>query len=393
MRLKWRNTALALVVMLILFMAAHQAAAVEKDKDLVIGKIINIHSKILSEDRPLWVYLPDDYTSSQAEYPVLYLLDGSSHFHHVTGIVEVLARLSRMPRMIVVAIPNTDRNRDFLPTRMDDFPPVAAADKFLAFLKDELIPFVDKNYRTAPYRTLCGHSFGGLFSIYSFLESPELFNAYIIISPSVYWDDRLMFKKAEGFFQKHPGMKKFIFMTAAGKDKEAIRTATRDFAQLLEQKAPKGLVWEYHFMEKEDHGSTVHPTIYNALQFFYSGWRLSRQELIEMSLEDIREHYKKLSERYGYEIPVPESMVDYKGYLLFKEKKYAEAVQMLESHLKNRPNSAYAYDRLGYVYEAEGKLDLAKKNYETAVRLGEKGNHPRLSIFKEHLALLLEKMK
>ncbi len=393
MKRKWRNTTVALAVLLTLFIAAHQAAAVEKDKDLVIGKIINIHSKILNEDRPLWVYVPGNYSSSQAEYPVLYLLDGSSHFHHVTGIIENLSRLSRMPQMIVVAIPNTDRNRDFLPTRMDDFPPVAAADKFLAFLKEELIPFVDKNYRTAPYRTLCGHSYGGLFSIYSFLDSPELFNAYIIISPSVYWDDRLMFKKAEGFFREHPDMKKFIFMTAAGEDKEAIRTATRDFAQLLEQKAPKGLVWEYHFMEKEDHGSTVHPTIYNALQFFYSGWRLSRQELIEMSVEDIRRHYRKLSERYGYEIPVPERMVDYKGYLLFKEKKYAEAIEVLKANVKDHPDSAFAYNRLGHAYEAEGKLDMAKKHFETAVRLGEKSNHPRLSIFKEHLALLLEKMK
>jgi predicted alpha/beta superfamily hydrolase len=379
--------------MLVLSAAPGLAAAMEKDKDLVIGKIINIHSKILNEDRPLWVYVPDGYTSSQAEYPVLYLLDGSSHFHHVTGIIEVLSRLSRMPRMIVIAIPNTDRNRDFLPTRMDNFPPMAAADKFLAFLKEELIPFVDKNYRTVPYRTLCGHSFGGLFSIYSFLDSPELFNAYIIISPSVYWDDRLMFKKAEGFFQKHPGMKKFIFMTAAGKDKEAIRTATRDFAQLLEKKAPKGLVWQYHFMEKEDHGSTVHPTIYNALQFFYSGWRLSRRELTEMSLEDIRKHHRKLSERYGYEIPVPERMVDYKGYLLFREKKYAEAIEVLKFNVKDHPNSAYAYDRLGTVYEAAGKLDLAKTNYETAVRLAEKKNHSRLSTFRKNLSLLLEKMK
>jgi hypothetical protein len=385
--------AVTLVVLLTLFTAAHQAAAVEKDNDLVIGKIINFHSKILNEDRPLWVYVPDNYSSSQAEYPVLYLLDGSSHFHHVTGIVEVLARLSRMPQMIVIAIPNTDRSRDFLPTRMDDFPPVAAADKFLAFLKEELIPFVDKNYRTAPYRTLCGHSYGGLFSIYSFLESPELFNAYIIISPSVYWDDRLMFKKAEGFFREHPDMKKFIFMTAAGEDKEAIRTATHDFAQLLEQKAPKGLVWEYHFMEKEDHGSTVHPTIYNALQFFYSGWRLSRQELIEMSLEDIRGHYRKLSERYGYEIPVPERMVDYKGYLLFREKKYAEAIEVLKANVKDHPDSAFAYNRLGHAYEAAGKLDLAKKHFETAVRLAEKSNHRYLSFFKKHLAQLLEKMK
>lgn len=372
---------------------ARAASPADETVSLEIGKEIRIHSKILGEERPIMVYVPYEYAFSGTSYPVLFLLDGGYHFHHATGIIDFLSKLSRMPRMIVVGIPNVDRERDFLPTRVDDFPPAAGADKFLAFLREELAPYVDKNYRTVPYRILCGHSYGGLFGIYSLVNSPGFFHAYFIVSPSVYWENRLMFKKTEDLFKENPGLKRFFYITAAGGDKDAIRFASKDFAGLLEKKAPKEFEWHYRFMEKEDHNSTFHRVFYNALEALYPDWLLSPDQLSGMSLPDIRAHYKKLSGKYGYEIPVQERALDNKEYLLLKENKFDEAIEVLKFKVAEFPNSARAYFKLGDAYNYVGKLDLAKTNFEMAVRLGERNKDPLLPAFKEALSLLLKKMK
>ena len=393
MRQRWRQAVVMLAVTVVYCMVPAQLGATEKGEPVVIGEIIHIQSDILGEERPLWVYVPGNYSVSRDSYPVLYLLDGGSHFHHVTGLVDFLSRRARIPPLIVVAVPNTDRNRDFLPTRVDQFPPTAGADKFLTFLKDELLPFVDRQYRTVPYRILVGHSYGGLFSIYSFLNSPELFNAYFVVSPSVYWDDRLMFKKAEGFFQKNRHLEKFIFLTTAGEDKEAIRSASRDFARLLDKIAPEGVARHFRFMAEEDHNSTVHRTIYLALESLYPDWHIPRKQLADMPLPEIQEHFRKLSGRYGYPIQAPESTVDLKGFLLHRENKIEEAVAVLKSNVEHYPESVGAHLRLARIYEATGELDLAKKSLETAVKLAEKNQSPYLSLIKQRLSTLLEKIK
>lgn len=363
----------------------------EESINLEIGKLLKIDSKILGEERPILVYTPDDYASSGTPYPVLYLLDGDYHFHHATGIVDFLSKLGRIPRMIVVGIHNIDRNRDFLPTRVNDFPPIAGADKFLAFIREELVPFMDKNYRTAPYRIICGHSYGGLFGIYFLVNSPGLFQAYIIISPSVYWDNCLLLKKTRELFKQTPGLKGFLYVTAAGGDKEAIRFATKDFAGLLKKEAPKGFQWHYRFMKKEDHNSTFHRVFYDALETLYAEWPLLVDQLSRMSLRDIQEHYTKLTRKYGYEIPAAKQTLDLKEYLLREKKKFEEAIEVMEFRVAAYPGSAAAHFKLGRLYEAAGKMDLAKTNYEKAVELGEQGKDPRLPMYREALSLLLKK--
>jgi hypothetical protein len=295
--------------------------------------------------------------------------------------------------MIVVGIQNIDRNRDFLPTRVDDFPLNAGADKFLAFIREELAPFMDKHYRTVPYRIIFGHSYGGLFSIYSLVNNPGLFQAYIIISPSVYWDDRLMFKKAGELFKQTPGLKGFLYVTAAGGDKDAIRLATKDFAGLLKKKAPRNFEWHYRNMEKEDHNSTFHRVFYDALETLYADWPLLRDQLSRMSLQDIREHFTKLTRKYGYEIPATKQTLDLKEYLLREEKKLDEAIEVLESRVAAYPGSAVSHFKLGRLYETAGKMDLAKTNYEKAVDLGEQAKDSRLPIYKEALSLLIKNSK
>jgi predicted alpha/beta superfamily hydrolase len=139
-------------------------------QNIIIGKAFKIQSGILKEERALLFYLPEDYDTSSDRYPVLYLLDGDAHFHHVTGIVQFQAKQKVIPPMIVVALANTDRTRDFTPFKIERRPTSGEADRFLEFLRREVIPLVDAQYRTQPFQILVGHSLGGLLAVYSLLQ-------------------------------------------------------------------------------------------------------------------------------------------------------------------------------------------------------------------------------
>lgn len=345
----------------------------EKTNALVIGQAIKIDSKILNEERPIWVYLPEDYNSSKyKKYPVLYMLDGAYHFHHITGAVQVLAKRQRIPQMIIIAIPyiNYDlRDRDLWPTSVNGRPPVAAADKFLAFIKKELIPFTEKNYRTDPYRILLGHSSAGLFSVYALIENPELFNTYLSISPSLYWDDRIIFKKWEAFSLKKSITKRKLFLSVADGDRDQIRISGIDFAELLKKKKPEGLEVQYSYLKNEDHGSIVHRAFYNNIEDLFIDWRLTSGQIESMSFEQLKEYYSNLSNKFGYKIQVPSwaSLPIARRLTTAGEKE--KALEILKFIIEQDPNESEAYFLIGYFHDIAGELELAREKCETAMSL------------------------
>ena len=145
--LKTRSQLLkAVVIIFLVALTTNNLLWAENDDDkITIGEQLTIKSEVLDEERQMLVYLPAGYKDATTEYPVLYLLDGGYHFHHVTGIVQFLSSQGLMPQLIVVAIKNVDRNRDFLPTNDERVPTSGGAEKFLAFITDELIPYIEDN--------------------------------------------------------------------------------------------------------------------------------------------------------------------------------------------------------------------------------------------------------
>src|SRR6478672_8935660 len=177
------------------------SAQAQNDNKIVIGKIDSVHSKILGEQRKIWVYTPDMTSgNSNQHWPVLYLLDGDGHFASVVGMIQQMSQVNGnnvYPEMIVVAIPNTDRTRDLTPTHIaSDLPMMdsnfsrnsGGGENFVAFIEKELMPHVDSAYPTAPYKVLIGHSFGGLTVMNILTNHTKLFNAYIAIDPSMWYD-------------------------------------------------------------------------------------------------------------------------------------------------------------------------------------------------------------
>src|SRR5579863_4883472 len=163
---------------------------------VILGDIDKIHSKILGEDRSIWVYLPNSGNGdiySKQHYPVVYLLDGDAHFYSVVGMIQQLSSVNGntvCPEMIVVGIPNTDRTRDLTPTHVTADPPFmdsnftktsGGGEKFIEFIEKELMPHIDSAYPTEPYKILIGHSFGGLTAMNALIHHTNLFNGYIVI--------------------------------------------------------------------------------------------------------------------------------------------------------------------------------------------------------------------
>src|SRR5687768_11640665 len=164
-----------------------------------------LESKVLAETRTILVRTPASYAAGTRAYPVLYMTDGDRQIGHTAAVVDFLAREGRIPEVIIVGINNTDRTRDLTPTKVEAMgaegqrfptPTSGGADRFLDFIATEVIPYVEKNYRTQPYRVLAGHSFGGLFAMHTFLTRPALFNGVIAVTPTLTWDNRYIYRRA-----------------------------------------------------------------------------------------------------------------------------------------------------------------------------------------------------
>ena len=378
----------------VVFLSTSLLAGTNDSKPFVIGETITLKSDILNEDRQILISTPAGYDQSSAKYPVMYLLDGNAHFHHTTGIIQFLTSVGNMPQMIVVAIPNTQRTRDLTPATSDTssrFRNAGGADDFLKFITRELMPHVESNYRTQPYKLLVGHSFGGLFAINTLLNRPDFFDAYVAISPSLWWDTQRLIDDAKPFLQSNSGLKKFLFVTL-GNEGGNMLPAAQAFVQVLKRHAPVGLEWQYDHMENETHGSIPHRTTYNALEKLYTNWRLPVEIARTANLNDFDAHFEKLSKEFGYEIITPEGPVNLLGYRLLGEKKMEEAIAVFKRNVEVYPESVNVYDSLGDAYDAAEEFGLALKNYEIAYSKARHLSHPNLPVYKNNFERLQKKL-
>ena len=255
------------LVTISLFLAARALASNRPADGEVVpgGTYRRIHSAVLHEDRTLLVRLPGHYGTTDKKFPVLYKLDGAKTiFLQTAGTIEYLADWELTPDHIVVAIENTDRNRDMMPER-------GAAD-FVRFLKEELIPFVDTNYRTNGFRVLCGQSLSSVFALYASLREPGTFDGYVLSSFGLSEAWLSLFEK-ELERSSRPGLQKRYLYVANGRldsydpDGARARNGLRFIDSLRKSGAP-GLRFKYRIYEDEGH--VPFPTIYDALRWIYA---------------------------------------------------------------------------------------------------------------------------
>jgi len=367
---------------------------------------ITLHSDVLDEDRVVIVRTPGGYASTDRRYPVLYMTDGPGHFLHTIASIEYLARDNRMPEMIVVAIGNVDRTRDLTPTRGHTMTPEGqsvehatsgGADDFLRFIETELIPAIERNFRTQPYRVFAGHSLGGLFSIHAFASRTELFDAYIAVSPSLHWDDKLALRETEELIKNRKGkeLKKTVFVSL-GDEGDQMQANFEELQRILERNRSEGFEWKAMQFEDEDHLSVVLPSHYYGLRAIYAAWPLPRDPQTEdylLDLDGLAKHYENLSGRYGYEIPVPERVINRIGYQELARLRFDEAIEIFDFNVKAHPASPNAYDSLGEAYEKAGRLKPAKANYEKAASVAKKQGSPAQPVYAQNLERVVQQLK
>jgi len=360
--------------------AAEEGRPVAQDTTFVIGERVGLHSAILGEDRALLVYRPppeDDTT----RYPVVYLLDGEVHFHHVTGLIQFLMSQGLMPRVMVVGVVNVDRTRDFTPTRDAQFPTSGGAERFLAFLRRELIPAVEAHYTTARYRVLIGHSLGGLLAIDALNQAPDLFDAIIALSPSLFWGESLMQRQTEALLAAHPPADRTLYLTV-GNEEPVMVAAARSYAEMLRARARPGIRWLFEEMEREDHGSVVHRGVYRGLELVFEGW--APPPGVD-TLAALERHYQGLSARFHIPVRVPEQRLNAVGYRLMAGGKIDEAIAAFRRNVELHPDSPNAYDSLGEALEQKGDHEQAVHNYDLAVKHAAGNRDPRLQLFMTRL--------
>lgn len=251
---------------------------VENEPDttpFIIGETISIKSEYLSEQRKLNIYLPADYAPDSIQYHVIYLLDGSASedFIHIAGIVQFanFPWVSMLPPSIVVGIENIDRYRDFTfkPDKqefIDDFPGYGMSGPFISFLKHEVIPAIEKRYATDSTRTIIGQSLGGLLATEILFTYPDTFTNYIIISPSLWWNDQSLLEKHEGLAYAADQHNVYI---GVGDEHEVMKKDAKSLAALLEEKYSDNIKLHYSYFGEADHANILHIAVYNAFDMLF----------------------------------------------------------------------------------------------------------------------------
>jgi predicted alpha/beta superfamily hydrolase len=242
------------------------------------SSVINdsIYSGILKEERSIKVILPETYKpGSSQKYEVIYLTDGEWVVDLFPFIYKFAQHENYVPPVIIVALPNTylnkvnQRDRDFLPVHVNDPVISGGGDKFISFIKDELMPYIDKTYPTNGTNSLYGHSYGGLFVVYTMLTEPQLFQTYYATDPSLWWNSDFVIKLASERLEKLPPDK---LLWIAGITETYKNMGIDRMDSVLKLKAPQSLRWKIATFPNEKHNSVRLKAIYDGIKFSYSGY-------------------------------------------------------------------------------------------------------------------------
>ena len=330
----------------------------------------SLPSKILAEQRDLLIHLPNNYQQNIGlNYPVLYLLDGQRNLNHAAGTLDLLNQSGMAQEMIIIAIENTHRTRDLTPTYDESYNEwgiSGGADSFLDFIEQELIPYVNKNYRTNPFKILSGHSLGGLLAVYALQSRPQLFQAHFAFSPSLWWHDGVILKSAESFFANTTELNGYLYVNL-GNESGDMLSAFKQYIQLLKTHTLKGFRYNADINEQENHSTSA--LIGQTLAYRHLHVTLQcPKEVVAQGLTAIEQFFNKQSKKYGYQIKPSFRAINQAGYIALNKKDIANAISIFEANVKNYPYKADVYDSLADGLEVNGQFGKALKMRNMAIK-------------------------
>jgi len=355
-----------------------------------VGVLDSIYSESLKEYREIYVQLPDNYNPNENQkYPVVYILDGEVFLPTVNNVHSFYSG-GFMPEMVLIGISNdTNRMRDLTTSKIDD--PYGnengEAANFSKFIETELIPFVENNYPVTNFRTLIGHSYGGLFALYSLVHHPELFSNYLAIDPSLDWGNQQLIKEARDKVSSADYKGKSLFMSLAGNvymqksgmTLNEIKKDTTDFtlfsrsniafSEVLNQNKQNELAFEWKYYPRDLHGTISFPSIMDGLISVFEWYQTENIDKYNMSTTTadeintiVRYRQNKLETHFGYAVPpFPEFLMNMQGYMSMEMGQMERAKMYFELSIEYYPNSPNSYDSMADYYESNGDIDNAIK--------------------------------
>lgn len=345
----------------------------------------SIDSEYLEEERQYWVHLPDSYFEEQAAaktYPVIYLLDARAQFLALTGTLHSMSSglngNYRIPEAIVVGIPNADRVRDFTPNQAnteelgEEFANSGGAGKFLDFIEHELVPRIESDYRVIEHRTLVGHSLGGLLGITSLVERPELFDAYLIIDPSLWWNDLELLDQLEDKLELSLNSDTAVYIvTPEYSERNQQITSTSAFHELLLAKQDGNLRVELQRIAGVSHGSVPLPAYSYGLPFVFGDFEIDFEQLLAQGPDYVATHFRVLSQRLGVKYLPPEALIEAiaKNTSGLPPDMRQISTRFFEYAVQTYPESHRAYYNLASSYFDSDQVDAAVTAYRKVLEL------------------------
>jgi predicted alpha/beta superfamily hydrolase len=367
------------------------------------GKADSLYSEILQEKRNIWIEYPKNFNpESSKEYPVVYILDGETQLRALDAVCTYYEG-HFLPEMILVGISNTDnRMRDLTSSevKMRYGWPVneetGGAEAFTRFLEFELFPYIDSILPATSYRTLIGHSFGGLFTINTFLNHSHLFSNYMAIDPSLDWDDQRLLDHSRAKLQETDLSKNALFVSLSAASlhmqdesvtMENLMTDTSEytlfarsiveFSKLAETQEQNGLRFSWKYYPNDIHGTVTLPTIRDGLISMFdwyqleSFWKFNDFETPTnelMKLVQYRE--EKLKDNFGYTVPpFDEELFNMMGYMSLESGQPDKSKAFFEMGIQYFPESANAYDSMADYYISQNDIENALLNLRKAYGL------------------------
>ncbi len=333
---------------------------------IAVGHRLQLRSASLGEVRNYQVHRPPGYDISNARYPVLIVLDGDEHFQHVSATVDFLSAAGKIPAMLVIGIPNTNRFEDMNSAAAPGSSP------FLTFITDELVPTIDRDYRTRPYRILVGWSSAGVYTLYTMINAPGTFRGYIAIAPAFGERSELdMPETVAAFLESNQelNLNADVFMTVDNGTGFPL-AESYELSSYLQMRAQRKGDLRFTFRRySESHMVVPLLSVYEGLLSIFDGWETDAFALYELGgLAAIDRHYAALSERLGYTVPVPEHvLINTFGQL--ESRRFPEAEQVIKRAIESYPESPIVFFYAGRLYIRMGNNSLALETVKQGLLL------------------------
>jgi len=288
-----RSAVSAVLVSVLVFADSIAGASDGGREPITLGHSETFRSAILTEDRRIEISLPIGFETSEETYPLVVVLDGGDLFLSVVASTKVLTP-NYFPEMVIVGVPNTNRNRDLDVTGAEG----SDSDAFQAFLENELIPYLVRQYRASGYRVLMGHSLAGLFSLHASLRHPTIYDASISTSPSLPYEGALA-KIEEALDRPDPTAltDHFVYMSAGGEEPAVLQDRISDVERRLAELDINGLVCETDVFEGEGH--FPNKGFYQGLRSAFGDWGIPTEWFVTGTLDQLEEHYQRAAAKYG----------------------------------------------------------------------------------------------